>query len=153
MAFCYSFWSSGQITLCFPKSFGRPGASTFIFFLSIAWFGCGDQRIQHIPRDDTDLFNGPVEGFFISFRGGLIARNLSHKLKRSLADLFISGWWIEIEQGFNITAHPGFLFSCGLQWNVFFSCDDTDYNSYFGQFIYVIEICLCSLATLRWSSG
>src|SRR5260370_26844612 len=103
VAFCYSFWSSGQITLYFPKSFGRPGASTFIFFLSIAWFGCGGQRIQQIPRDDTDLFNGPVEGFFISFRGGLIARNLSHKLERSLADLFIIGCVIDIAQWFDIS--------------------------------------------------
>jgi hypothetical protein len=87
------------------KSFGGSGFRFSGFFFSIFW-GCSClEGMQQPPRDARYLLDCAKKRGFICLGRLVEAGDFSYELQGSCAHLFVSDWWIEIEERFDVSAH------------------------------------------------
>ena len=63
------------------------------------------ERIEELTGDSGNFVDCIVESSFVGLRRFVEATQLSHKLDCGRANLFVSGWWFEVVQGFDIATH------------------------------------------------
>jgi hypothetical protein len=87
------------------KSFGSASFGFCGFFFPISRRGVGFERPEKVDGHIGDFIDSGQEGGFVGLGRFVESRDFSNKLKGSGADLFGGDGWVEIEEGFYVSAH------------------------------------------------
>ena len=87
------------------KSLGGAGFGFGSFFFAIFGWSGGFQRLQKAQGDIGDVIDGGEESGFVGSGWLVEASDFADELKRSRADLVFGDGGIEVEKGFDVSAH------------------------------------------------
>jgi hypothetical protein len=88
-----------------PESLGGASLRLRGFFLPILRRGIGLERSEQATGDAGYFIDCVQESVFVGLGRFAKAADFSHELQRSGPNLIVRDWRIEVEEGFDISAH------------------------------------------------
>ena len=92
-----------------PESLGSASLGLGSFLFPILWRSIRFKRSEQTARDAGYFFDSAQKGLFIGLRRFAETADLSHELQGSGPYLFVRDGRIEVEEGFNVSAHDSIL--------------------------------------------
>ena len=89
----------------YRKSFGVSGLGFDCLFFPVLWGRIGFEGKKKLRRDASNRVDGSLESLFVRPGWFIEACDLSSELERSSSHLVRGDGWIEVEKGFDISAH------------------------------------------------